>query len=125
MEKEEFRTMLELHRKWINGEPGGESLNLLGPTQIGEDLRGYTLQKAILPGSTLWGVNMQDVDMRGIYLRDAHMFGSNLQRADLRGADLMNANFFERQPFWGRSAGSQPGGSLHVRQLLAALVWKL
>lgn len=93
MEKEELCTRLELHRKWINGEPGGERLDQLGLTQMVDDLRGYTLQKAILPGATMWGVNMQEVDMRGIYLRDAHMLCSDLQSADLRGADLMNANF--------------------------------
>lgn len=92
MEKEEFRTMLELHRKWINGEPGGERLDQLGLTQMVDDLRGYTLQKAILPGATMWGVNMEEVDMQGINLCDARLFCSDLERADLRGAELMNAN---------------------------------
>lgn len=92
MEKEEFRTRLELHRKWINGEPGGDRLDQLGLTQMVDDLRGYTLQKAILPGATMWGVNMQEVDMRGINLCDAHMLSSNMERADLRGAKLMEAN---------------------------------
>lgn len=92
MEKEEYHTMLELHRKWINGEQGGERLDQLGLTQMVDDLRGYTLQKAILPGATLWGVNMEEVDMQGINLCDASLFCSDLERADLRGAELMNAN---------------------------------
>ena len=58
MEEKQLKDVLELHRKWLNGEPGGERANLRG---------------ANLRGANLWGDDLWKADLRG---------------ADLRGADL-------------------------------------
>ena len=54
----ELKEILEKHKKWVNGEDGGE--------------RAY-----------LRGANLRDADLRGAYLR-----GADLVDANLRGADL-------------------------------------
>ena len=73
MEENQLKNVLELHRKWINKEPGGERANL----------RGADLREADLRGANLWRANL-----RGANLRGAHLWGTDLREADLRGADL-------------------------------------
>lgn len=63
MEENQLKNVLELHRKWINKEPGGERANLWG--------------------ADLWRANLRGADLRGADLR-----GANLRGANLRGADL-------------------------------------
>lgn len=58
---------LELHKKWLLDEDGGERANL----------RWANLQGADLQGADLQGANLQE---------------ANLREADLRGADLQGAN---------------------------------
>lgn len=62
MEENQLKNVLELHRKWINKEPGGEPGG----------------ERANLRGADLWGANLREADLRG----------ANLRGADLRGADL-------------------------------------
>lgn len=62
---------LELHKKWLNGDPGGEY--------------------ADLQGANLWGADLQG----------ANLWGANLHGADLRGADLRGANVdYSCLPLW-------------------------
>ena len=68
MEENQLKNVLELHRKWINKEPGGERT----------DLQGANLGEADLRGADLWGANLGEADLRG----------ANLRKADLRGANL-------------------------------------
>ena len=58
MEENQLKNVLELHRKWINDEPGGKRANL-------------------------WRANL-----RGAYLREADLREADLRGADLREADL-------------------------------------
>ena len=48
MEAKKLSKILELHKKWINNEPGGEQANLRGA-----DLRGADLEGADLKGANL------------------------------------------------------------------------
>lgn len=73
MEREELRTVLDLHKKWMRKESGG----------IRADLQGAYLQDAYLRGAYLQGAYLQGADLRGASLR-----GANLQGADLRGANI-------------------------------------
>lgn len=38
MEEKQLKDVLELHRKWLNGEPGGERANLRGAVLRGANL---------------------------------------------------------------------------------------
>lgn len=58
MEAEKLSKILELHKKWINNEPGGEQANLRGANLRGADLRGADLGEANLGEANLRGANL-------------------------------------------------------------------
>ena len=71
MTQEELNVILKKHKKWLQGEPGGERANL---------------QRADLQRANLQGADLQ---------------WANLQRADLRGANLRGADFdYSCWPLW-------------------------
>lgn len=63
MEAEKLSKILELHKKWINNEPGGEQANL---------------RRADLRRADLWGANLREANLRGAYLEGADLKGANL-----------------------------------------------
>lgn len=77
MEHNKLKEILELHKKWRDGDVNG----------IRADLQGADLQSADLRGAYLYGV-----DLRGAYLQGANLQSANLQSADLRGADFQGAD---------------------------------
>jgi hypothetical protein len=81
MTSEEIKKVLELHKKWLNNEQGGERANL---------------RWADLSCANLSGAKLSRADMRETTLRLADLRGTNLTRADLRGADLDLSCF----PLW-------------------------
>ena len=78
---DELQTILELHRKWLQSEPGGVRANL----------RGANLRRADLEGADLRGANLWRADLWRADLRGANLWGANLWRADLGRADLRGA----------------------------------
>ena len=97
MEAEKLSKILELHKKWINNEPGGEQANLRGADLRIADLRGADLRIANLREADLRGANLREADLwradLGVAdLRIADLRGADLWRADLRGADLRGAD---------------------------------
>ena len=91
MDKQQIETMLDLHRKWLYDEPGGEranleGANLRGANLEGANLRGANLRGANLRGANLWGANLEGANLRGANLRGANLEGANLRGANLRGA---------------------------------------
>ena len=88
MEENQLKNVLELHRKWINKEPGGE--------------------RADLWRANLWRANLRRANLWRANLREANLRGADLRGADLRGADLCGANLdYSCWPLW--------CGSLDVR----------
>jgi hypothetical protein len=99
---------LDLHKKWIVGDPDGVCLvtvagpvtidaNLSGANLRGADLRGADLHDANLRGAYLHDANLSranlhDADLSRAYLHDADLRGAYLSGADLRGANLHDAN---------------------------------
>ena len=71
MEKEQIKTILELHLKWLKNEDGG----------IRANLRDVDLSYANLSGA----------DLSGAYLSGAYLSGADLSGAYLSGADLSGA----------------------------------
>jgi len=68
MNANEIKDILDLHRKWLYSEDGGERANLYG--------------------ANLRDANLRDANLRGANLRGADLRGADLRDADLRGADL-------------------------------------
>ena len=68
MTQEELNTILDKHKKWLDGEAGGKRANLCGAN----------LNRANLRWANLCGAN----------LREANLCGANLREANLHGADL-------------------------------------
>ena len=65
MEENQLKNVLELHRKWINKEPGGERADLCGANLQGANLRRAGLQEADLCGANLCGANLQGANLQG------------------------------------------------------------
>ncbi len=101
MEAEKLSKILELHKKWINNEPGGEQANLRGA-----DLRIANLRKADLRGANLREADLWRADLGEADLRIADLRGADLEGADLEGADLKGANLdYSCWPLWCGSLG--------------------
>ena len=82
MESEELNKILELHKKWLNGEEGGQCANLSGAD----------LSRANLSSADLYDANLICANLSGADLSDANLICANLSRADLSGADLSGAD---------------------------------
>lgn len=100
MTKTELNEILELHKKWLNGDADGERANLQGANLqythlCGADLRSAYLQGVNLRGASLQNVNLQDADLHDAYLRSAFLWDANLQNTNFWGADLQNADLRE------------------------------
>lgn len=96
MTRQEIDKILELHKKFLNGEKEGKSADLWGAdlrgaNLHGADLRGANLRSANLRSADLWGA-----DLCGANLRSADLCDANLRSANLRGADLDYSVF----PLW-------------------------
>ena len=101
MTSEEIKKVLDLHKKWLNNEQGGERANLRWADLSCVNLSGAQLSRADMRETTLRLADLRWADLRGATLRLADLRGTNLTRADLRWADLDLSCF----PLW--CGGSQ------------------
>ena len=76
MTQAELNEILEKHKKWLNGEDGGERADLFN---------------ADLSDAALFYANLSDADLRGAILRYADLRGAILRYANLSGANLSGA----------------------------------
>ncbi len=84
---------LDLHAKFLMGEPGGVKLvTAVGKVTISADLRGADLSRADLSGADLRGADLREADLSRADLREADLSRADLSGADLSGADLSGAN---------------------------------
>lgn len=96
MTQEELDKVLELHKKWLDGDSTGRIA----------DLRDADFRNATLRGADLRGAGLRDADFRGANLIYANLIyanlrGANFLGADLRGADLRGANIdYSAFPLW-------------------------
>ena len=104
MTSEEIKKVLELHKKWLNNEQGGEKANLRWADLLEANLGGVDLREA----------NLSEADLREAYLSWADLRGADLTEADLRGANLDFSCF----PLWCGGAKFKCDTKL-VYQLLA------
>ena len=89
LSKEELKSILDKHLKWLRSEDGGERANLSGANLSGANLSGADLSGANLSGADLSWANLSGADLSG-----ANLSGANLSRANLSGADLSGANLY-------------------------------
>ena len=83
IDKERLSEILELHKKWIEGDKEGKRANLSVADLSGANLKGADLSGADLRGADLSVADLSDADLSG-----ADLSGADLRGADLRGADL-------------------------------------
>ena len=101
-----LKQVLEDHKKWLEGDLGGERANLYGANLYGADLSRADLSRADLSRANLYGADLSRADLSradlsradlsradlyGANLSRANLYGANLSRADLYGADHLDA----------------------------------
>ena len=114
MTSEEITKVLDLHKKWLNNEQGGERANLRGADLHLANLSEANLRWADLREANLRGADLREANLSEANLRGANLSGADLRRADLRGADLDFSCF----PLWCGGAKFKCDTKL-VYQLLA------
>lgn len=91
----ELKEILEKHKKWLNGEEGGERADLRDTDLRGEDLRKVDLREASLDCANLIAANLQGANLQHTNFRKAKLQSVNLQNADLQFADLRGTNLVQ------------------------------
>jgi len=89
---EELKEILELHKKWLNGEEGGARADLSNANLSNANLSNANLSNANLSNANLSNANLSNANLRSADLRFANLSYANLSYADLRSADLRSAN---------------------------------
>ena len=97
---QELNKVLELHRKWLNGESDGARASLgfkdlRGANLHGADLHEANLYEANLCGANFCGTNLYKANLYGAILRGTMLCGADFSGADLRGADFSGADLRE------------------------------
>ena len=101
MTSEEIKKVLDLHKKWINGEDGGKRADLSRADLRGADLRWADLSGADLRRADLREADLCGADLRGADLREVNLREADLCKANLSEADLSEVNFdFSCFPLW-------------------------
>ena len=92
----DLNTIIQLHEKWLNGEPEGKKDDLSNTNLHGANLHGADLHGADLHGAILSGANLNDADLHGaipvsythldVYKRQSLLCLQNIP--DTRNADF-------------------------------------
>ena len=107
MTQEELAKILELHKKWLNGEEGGERANLSGADLSDANLSGANLRWTDLSGAYLSSADLSCADLSSADLSCADLSSANLSDANLSGADLSGANLSVANLRWANLSGAQ------------------
>ena len=96
VEGAELDRILEEHRRYLDGEPGGTRADLSGADLTGLDLADVRLDHAELTDgdlsrANLSGGSLRGATMRGAVLQRTVLDGTNLREAEVAGADLRDA----------------------------------
>lgn len=88
----ELSNVLDLHKKWLEGKPGGVRANLSNVDLRFADLRNANLSNANLSCADLVGVNLRHTNLSYTNLRYANLSYTNLSFSDLSYSSLKNTN---------------------------------
>ena len=86
-----LKEVLELHKKWLEDEEGGDRADLSYEDLSDVDLGNLNLRYVILEGVNLSDAELSHVNLKGANLTGANLTGANLTGADLKYADLKGA----------------------------------
>ena len=92
MTKKELLSIIEKHKKWLNGEPDGVRADLSGADLSDADLSGADLSEAYLSGADLSDADLSKANLSEADLSEAYLSGADLIDANLSGANLSGAN---------------------------------
>ena len=92
MNSVELKTILDLHEKWLNGEPDGKKADLSWADLRLANLSGVDLHGADLTGANLRAASLRWTDLSEACLCYADFCGANIYRANLIKADLNGAD---------------------------------
>ena len=99
MTLEELNTILDKHKKWLDGDAGGERANLSEA-----NLSEANLSEANLSGANLSRADLSEAYLSRANLSEANLGGAYLSRADLGRANLSEANLdYSSWPLWCRT----------------------
>lgn len=100
-----LEAILENHKKWLNGEEGGEIADLSWMDLSWVELKDVDLREAYMVGTNLRNAKLTNVDLRKANLCGSDLFCAHLTNVDLREADVTysdislgkfeNVDFFE------------------------------
>jgi uncharacterized protein YjbI with pentapeptide repeats len=92
MNKEELKSILDKHAKWLACEAGGERADFSRRDLRGCDLSHRDLCGACFSGCDLSNANLRHCDLSDADLSNANLSDANLRHCDLRGCDLSDAD---------------------------------
>lgn len=84
--------IVELHRRWLAGEPDGEQARFVGRNLGGYDFSGMDLRGADFRGAFLGDTDFSGADLRGADLSCVNALHTNFRGTNLRGACLRKAD---------------------------------
>ena len=109
----DLNTIIQLHEKWLNGEPEGKKADLSNTNLSNTNLSNTNLHGANLHGADLHGAILSGANLNGANLNDANLNDANLNDAILHGADVD----FSSWPLWCGSLKGVKVDSRIARQL--------
>jgi len=95
MTGKELNKILEKHKKWLNGEKGGEKANLISENLGGANLIFADLRKADLSDADLSYANLSRANLSEARLTLADLRNANLSETNLSDANLSETNLSE------------------------------
>ena len=92
-----LKEVLELHKKWLEDEEGGERVDLSDEDLSYVDLKDIDLRCVFLRCTNLRGVNLECVNLKGADLKGAYLKGAYLKDTDFTDAELSGANLTDAE----------------------------
>ena len=94
MKQDKISKILELHKKWLEGDSCGERALLVAADLSEANFHGVNLHKANLSEANLHRANLSKANLSHANLYGANLSGANLYGANLSGANLYGANLY-------------------------------
>lgn len=109
MTQDDLAVVLELHERWLSGDPEGQRANIANKSLVGLSLANANLSRAILAGTGFYQVDLSGANLsqamlvhanfhsaciHNVNLSEAHLRGASFTKADLRGANLKDSYLY-------------------------------
>src|SRR5690242_21965047 len=84
--------ILEQHRAWVEGEPGGVQATFHSSRLDYADLREANLRGALFQSTTILNAQLQRADLSGAVFIECDCRGSDLSEVDLTGSEFRSSS---------------------------------